>query len=103
MPSVSGWGLRHAAHAPRAPRATPERFYALGIGLGFATRREPRSTRVTHGFYALGIGLGFATIHELFRVVRLRWFLCPRYRAGVCDAAVVPSGRTANASVSMPS
>ena|SRR5271157_5006602 len=84
MPSVSGWALRHAAR-PATPARTA-RFYALGIGLGFATidslpgQHGPflflcpryraglcdinvRVRRVIHkrGFYALGIGLGFAT------------------------------------------
>jgi hypothetical protein len=36
MPSVSGWGLRHLASDWIIP-AKLNCFYALGVGLGFAT------------------------------------------------------------------
>jgi hypothetical protein len=37
-------------------------FYALGFGLGFATRViTTAQTLIAVGFYALGFGLGFAT------------------------------------------
>ena len=61
MPSVSGWALRPVIQAMRSWGL--EGFYALGIGLGFATYRN------LHELQALGIS-----------------FLCPRYRAGLCDA-----------------
>jgi hypothetical protein len=88
MPSVSGWALRLPggigfelrperypdtgfyalgiglgfATMSRAKRSTSARFYALGIGLGFATNGSLISSAVHQkGFYALGIGLGFAT------------------------------------------
>src|ERR1035441_5583489 len=89
-------------------------FYALDIGLGFAThrRRVRRGLRrpnlraegaAGHCFYALDIGLGFATavpfeLHSGGRVT----FLCPRYRAGLCDPEYY--GLMAQCvSVSMPS
>ena|GEM_PF-5455849 len=59
MPSVSGWALRHhlLLHSTGLVR-----FYALGIGLGFATNSSPDGDREKRSrFYALGIGLGFAT------------------------------------------
>jgi hypothetical protein len=44
--------------------STQDRFYALGIGLGFVTSRQPTYSSATrrHCFYALGIGLGFVTL-----------------------------------------
>ena len=64
MPSVSGWALRPVIQAMRSWGL--EGFYALGIGLGFATYRN------LHELQALGIS-----------------FLCPRYRAGLCDEALL--------------
>jgi hypothetical protein len=61
MPSVSGWALQVL---PRSPTATARssRFYALGVGLGFARRCTPSGTCC-----------GAITV-----------FLCPRCRAGLC-------------------
>jgi hypothetical protein len=81
MPSVSGWALRRrAAEVP----GQVHRFYALGFGLGFATRTQSSPHR-TWRFYALGFGLGFATSGTRGSPT-YRWtFLCPRFRAGLCD------------------
>jgi hypothetical protein len=101
-------------------------FYALGFGLGFAT--TTRSSIAIWGirFYALGFGLGFAAVFFLqtlnnegtgvsmpsvsgwaFRL-QLRFprnpnppFLCPRFRAGLCDARHWYSRH--HSQVSMPS
>ena len=55
-----------------------------------------------NSFYALGIGLAFATALALAHAApRHRPFLCPRYRAGLCDATSCSSGPAAD--VSMPS
>jgi hypothetical protein len=41
-------------------------------------------------FYALGIGLGFTTFKLAWmREVAITGFLCPRYRAGLCDGCAV--------------
>ena len=60
MPSISGWGLRRAAF--QAWFLANFRFYALDIGLGFATRVAQLAQGPVR-FYALDIGLGFATAH----------------------------------------
>ena len=88
-------------------------FYALGIGLGFATWLfypavfsvvEFLCPRYRAGlcdvpmvitfrrssFYALDIGLGFATSGCTTRwSARSKRFLCPRYRAGLCDGTLL--------------
>ena len=76
MPSMSGGALRHRPHLV-SPCARNPRFYALDVGRGFATR---------------------ACICRR----SLLGFLCPRCRAGLCDADRVGSARDATA-VSMPS
>ncbi len=140
MPSVSGWGLRppHSAGydyfwigflCPRCRAGVcdhgeqlievrpPTCFYALGVGLGFATIVVGSASAAT-GFYALGVGLGFATnviaigavlfcFYALgvglgFATVGLGIgiptysayrFLCPRCRAGVCDTGAPATPR----------
>ena len=62
-------------------------FYALDVGRGFATTRTSScgSSRPS-GFYALDVGRGFATSTDRSRSAGLAAFLCPRCRAGLCDA-----------------
>jgi hypothetical protein len=59
MPSVSGWALRHT-----------ELLLA---------------SQINACFYALGFGRGFATLGLLTGGTLS--FLCPRFRAGLCDVS----------------
>ena len=63
MPSVSGWPLRPLG--TNIHKYIDESFYALGIGLAFATLLLEHDGAIrTVGFYALGIGLAFATFDQ---------------------------------------
>ena len=60
MPSISGWALR--LHPPQRDQWRQRCcFYALDIGLGFATVKAGQDIQRRYRFYALDIGLGFAT------------------------------------------
>jgi len=59
MPSTSGWGLRRGSFL--FSRLDDMCFYALDVGLGFATLLEAQLDLCPLGFYALDVGLGFAT------------------------------------------
>ena len=66
----------------------------LDVGPGFASSSHPRDAWRVRGFYALDVGRGFATILRFGNVAQKEAeFLCPRYRAGLCDPTVT-SGRT---------
>src|SRR5271165_3715330 len=65
-------------------------FYALGFGLGFATTCGTTTSRSISCFYALGFGLGFATTVLFWVDDAAVWlFLCPRFRAGLCDPSLI--------------
>jgi len=93
-------------------------FYALGFGLGFAMSLSPtpylslkrsfcasvsgwalrseaaslRHARPDGRFYALGFGLGFAMLIIGRAIACFPFtFLCPRFRAGLCDLPSRPS------------
>src|ERR1700735_406831 len=109
MPSVSGWVLQGHRRAGSLPRVQ-DRFYALGVGLGFAVKYKAAYSRSRWRFYALGVGLGFAEAEYRVRAVysgqvsmpsvsgwvlqprysSIIWkmkavFLCPRCLAGFCS------------------
>ena len=54
---MSGWALQRT---PSWDGSIPVGFYALDVGLGFATTRTSKTLQPA-GFYALDVGLGFAT------------------------------------------
>jgi len=57
-----GVGLGFATRSwPTSRASRSSRFYALGVGLGFATSSACACASSPAGFYALGVGLGFAT------------------------------------------
>jgi hypothetical protein len=114
---------------PHRCRASNWGFYALGIGLGLATRRRDHHTgqaltarflchcyglgfatecfpqrRGVPRFYAIGIGLGWRHLctHTL-ACAGGSLFLCPRYRAGLCDVALIGLACIIYTMVSMPS
>ena len=118
MPSVSGWSF--ATTGPVGQRPRRRGFYALGFGLGFATRSRGTSAAAHEflcprfraglcdvdtiidvspdGFYALGVGLGFATVRS-----GMSWARCqmrvsmPSVSGGLCDDTSRPSdGSTAD-------
>ena len=71
MPSVSGWALRQLQVEPGAHELLL-RFYALDIGLGFATFNLLGSVAITLiCFYALGIGWALRRA-RLCRALRIR-------------------------------
>ena len=77
MPSVSGWALRPARLACY-PSCMP--FRCFGFGLGFATR----GARMVYGSVpqvSMPSVSGWALHHRPAG----RRFLCPRFRAGLCD------------------
>ncbi len=112
MPSMSGWVLRPQAEETARP-SKRQCFYALDVGLGVATKDDLIKYYLSEGFYALDVGLGVATAPSsgwrsgTFRVSMPSmsgWvlrrpdggdkffdalFLCPRCRAGCCDASAV--------------
>jgi hypothetical protein len=125
MPSVSGWGLRLEQMAGDAARASSEFlcpryragdcdpstraspslscscFYALGIGLGFATLGGSNDATNLWPFLCPRYRAGAATnVHPV--ILKLYEFLCPRHRAGVCDHLPLPD-RGDQRDVSMPS
>ena len=89
MPSV--FGLRFATSLTVGATTTrSSSFYALGIGLGFATGPWPRSAclRWWARFYApVPGGLCDVTMFVTMDLTR-EMFLCPPFRAGLCDDAV---------------
>ncbi len=92
MPSMSGWVLRELFLGAAAERG---RFYALDVGLGVARARCSSALSLRHGFYALDVGLGVAR-RGYQEGAGLAWFLCPRCRAGCCEAQSVGQPKYAN-------
>ena len=77
MPSVSGWALQQLMLVLLL--LSSQRFYALGVGLGFGTQ------------------LIMFAIH-----IDVQKFLCPRCRAGLCNTPL-GEARPRGWCVSMPS
>src|SRR5208337_2928100 len=56
----------------------------------FATTCGTTTSRSISCFYALGFGLGFATTVLFWVDDAAVWlFLCPRFRAGLCDPSLI--------------
>jgi hypothetical protein len=64
-------------------------------------RSQCARERCTSFFYALDVGRDFVTRGQFWHTELLRTFLCPRYRAGLCD--VSQTRRPSRFPVSMPS
>ena len=80
---MSGWALQPATAVTAFILFC---FYALDVGLGFATAGKFMITWASYvGFYALDVGLGFATLSSAITSWSKWPFLCPRCRAGLCD------------------
>jgi hypothetical protein len=60
MPSMSGWALQANLDIEEQESAA-HCFYALDVGLGFASIEHRQFMKYVHGFYALDVGLGFAS------------------------------------------
>jgi hypothetical protein len=86
MPSVSGWALQPTTWSEFGPRVRVP-FLCLGVGPSFATIVDQvcADTRAI-GFYALGVGLGFATHRPSSSTRSRKSFLCARCRARLCNA-----------------
>jgi hypothetical protein len=84
------FGPGFATRDPRESGDMLESFYVLGFGLGFATSSVWALRLFWICFYAFGFGLGFATVTEVHMAAgAVPLFLCPRFRAGLCDIAVL--------------
>ena len=90
MPSMSGWALQHT-RASRI-RLGESGFYALDVGLGFATWLMNGETKAQILFLCPRCRAGLCNLMSwlIWLGVDIE-FLCPRCRAGLCNKPIVPS------------
>jgi hypothetical protein len=87
---------------PRGADRQGQRFYALGVGLDFATHDFCAYPVLFGRFLCPRCRAGLCDFAIKWRPVDVAEFLCPRCRAGLCDGSD-SGGRQAHGCVSMPS
>jgi hypothetical protein len=88
MPSMSGWALRRYSLRISWTRACEFLCPRCRAGLcDSGNARPPRGC--WRCFYALDVGLGFATRSPMVTSLLETRFLCPRCRAGLCDGCAM--------------